>query len=352
MDATAQIAGWGLPDREVDPPSSPLTDADWWVLLTNVRRHRIEGLLVAAVAEGWPCTDPQRAQVLSAHRRAMGSALVLEQLLLELADRLDEAGVRWRVVKGPASAHLDYPDPALRSFGDIDVLVAGADLPRAYSLLESMGGRRRHQAGRLFDVRFGKGAAFSLPTGGEVDLHRTLCLGPYGLALDPDLLFTTPHHFTLAGRRLPALDTTGRFLHACYHSALSGPNRRLAAVRDVAQLTPTTRSDALVALSLARAADGVAVVARALAATAASLAWQPGGTVGELLRWGRELQPSRRDRRWLASYDRGGEGSRARTALALEALPTTKDRLLYAGSVLGPTAMRKVRTTDRRARRS
>ena len=53
----------------------------------------------------------------------MTRALVLEDLLLEVVEMLAAAGIEIRCIKGPAVAHLDYPAPELRSFGDIDLLV-------------------------------------------------------------------------------------------------------------------------------------------------------------------------------------------------------------------------------------
>ncbi|MCC5952484.1 MAG: nucleotidyltransferase family protein [Acidimicrobiia bacterium] len=352
MDPTTLVARWGLVDNDDAGLSAPLEDRAWQRLLANVRRHRIEGLLVAALAAGWPCTEAQRRSAAETHRRAMSTALLLERTALEMADHLDEAGLRWRVLKGVASAHLDYDDPALRSFGDIDLLVAGSDIERVYALLEGIGGRRHHHPGAVFDRRFGKGAAFTLPSAIEVDVHRTLCLGPYGLAIDLDDLLSGVSRFTLATRELPALDPSWRFLHACYHTSLSGPHRRLSAVRDVAQLLPATPDDAHHAISIAERSGGVAVVARAVACAGELLSWQPEGFRGELLRWATALRPTARDRRWLAGYDRGASGSRTRTLLAAEALPTVRERVLYAFSVLGPSTFDKLRRTGERMGRS
>ena len=48
---------------------------------------------------------------------------------------LHEAGLEPVVLKGAALAHLNYPDPALRTLSDIDVLLPTADLGRARAAL-------------------------------------------------------------------------------------------------------------------------------------------------------------------------------------------------------------------------
>ena len=47
----------------------------------------------------------------------------LEQEVLTVIDLLTASAVDVRILKGSAVAHLDYPDPALRSFIDLDILV-------------------------------------------------------------------------------------------------------------------------------------------------------------------------------------------------------------------------------------
>ena len=71
-----------------------------------------------------------------------------------------------------------------------------------------------------FDSRFSKGAAFTMPGGRDIDLHRTFVSGPFGLSVDLGGLFATSTPFVVGGRRLLGLGRTERFLHACYHAAL------------------------------------------------------------------------------------------------------------------------------------
>ena len=77
-----------------------------------------------------------------------------------------------------------YADPALRSFGDVDILVGGADFDAAVGALAALGFRRRFVEPRPgFDARFSKGACLERADGLEIDLHRTLAPGPFGMLL-------------------------------------------------------------------------------------------------------------------------------------------------------------------------
>src|SRR5690606_19262159 len=91
-----------------------------------------------------------------------------------------------------------------------------------------------------FDRRFGKGATVVSPEQLEVDLHRRLAIGRFGVRLPTDVLFEEPGFerpdpLPLAGRTLPALGPPARLLHACYHAALGG-FRHVRVHRDIAQL--------------------------------------------------------------------------------------------------------------------
>ena len=100
-------------------------------------------------------------------------------------EALEKAGIAHRVLKGHAWAHTVYPDPSWRAFGDVDLLVGTDDSDRAVEVLESTGVRRTLPEVRPgFDRRFGKDATLLSASGREVDLHRLLVAGPYGLWVD------------------------------------------------------------------------------------------------------------------------------------------------------------------------
>lgn len=85
----------------------------------------------------------------------------------EIADMLEEAGVCWVLLKGFAAA-IYYPNPSLRTMGDMDILIAPEDFDKAEQQLETAGFIRSHPEWEKEDGRhisYHKGSF-------EVELHR------------------------------------------------------------------------------------------------------------------------------------------------------------------------------------
>lgn len=328
------VAGWGLP-TERECPRSPLDEQLWHALLAAATRERVVGLLAGAVASNdWPATDDQRDDVFRRHREWMGAALRIERRLVLVAEALDGVAVPFIVLKGTAAAHLDYHDPEHRCFGDADILVPGAHIDEARRQIEGMGGTRRYPEPRPgFDRRFSKGLSLTLPGRIEIDVHRTLASGPFGLAIDTNELAQNPDLFALGGRDLPALRQPHRFLHACYHSALGSATARLVPLRDLAQTAPVTNAALDDVLRVAQHWRSEAPVALAVVTAMNELGWR---APTPLAAWAASRVASRVDNRWLAGYvgTRRAYGSQAITAI--EAIPGTRARTAYLYAVLFP----------------
>lgn len=330
----AAIAAYGLVGSQHAFPPHPLTGPAWDELLAAVRRERLTGLLAAAILGGaMPVTDAQLAQVAALQTEISVATLFLERTLLAVSEGFGAHDIELRVLKGPAVARLDYPEPELRVFTDIDVLVRSSDLDAALAVLARMGARRQVPDLRPgFSRRFGKGATLELPDGLEVDLQRTFVAGPLGLRVDLDMLFDSSSSFLLGDCKLMALPTEERFLHSCFGAALGRP-ARLHNLRDIAQLALDDRLDVDRALDLAHAWDAHAVVARAVNMTWSTLAISD---AIELTAWAGGYHLSDRDARVLDAYV-GGDQSYTRQALAaMRVIPTTRLRLAYARALLFP----------------
>lgn len=315
-------------------PARPLPDDGWTAVLTAARRERVTGPLLAAVTSGaLAATAEQERQAARVHTRVVEASLRLEQALVDLVERFECAGVDHRVLKGPAIAHLDEPAPWLRGFGDIDVLVRTGQLETARDLLLAAGGRRRFPEPRPgYDRRFGKGICVVAARGIEVDLHRTLCPGPFGLAIDLPELFAEAQPFVVGGRTLAALSPVRRFLHACYHAVLGSARPRLGSLRDVALTAPADPASAHEAHHLAAAWQAEIVVRHALTEASLALGWSPPTALtGWVSREG-----AGRQRRWLAAYVGAGRSSVLQGLYGAEALDTWTDRARYLHAALRP----------------
>ncbi len=198
----------------------------------------VAGFLATAVIDGVVVADDEtRAAAVDAWRGALVGCVRVEVLLVRVAELLDAAGVRWRVTKGAAIAHLDYAaDVSLRTFGDVDLVIHPADWSRALATLTASGFSRPSPELRPgFDVRFGKGATLVDDEEMEVDLHQRFAVGRFGVRAHMEELFGRADHIVLGGRRVPTLAPYDRLLHACHHLALGGFSG-LRVARDVAQL--------------------------------------------------------------------------------------------------------------------
>lgn len=329
------LATVGIDACEAHFPQQPLADPEWQPLCGAVSAARLEGAMAAAVDCGLlPTTQAQFAHAGELHRSAMSLALLLEREMLETVRDLDRAGVGSRVLKGPAIAHLDEADPARRAYGDVDILVPGRNIATAVEVMEARGGHRRYPQPRPgFDERFTKGISFAFDRNVEIDLHRTLSLGPFGLTIDTDELFASTECFTVGGVAVPALDRPGRFIHAAAHAVLGSSNPRLSALRDLALTAPRDRAETRETLARMQRWQLDAPVARAVAIAQAWLGWTPPTL---LAAWIASADLNRRQRRWLASYEGTSRSSMRLAVGSIEALPGIRRRLAYAWAVAAP----------------
>lgn len=232
------IASFGLPGVP-EPQPSTLSDPDWERLFSLVQDERITGLAIESVAAGWlDLSDQQTERLYTTHRDAMAWSLLIERKLVGLAEVFDLEGIAFVVLKGASVARTMYAEPCLRSFGDLDLLVRSADYARACALLERLGHvRQRPEPRPRFEARFGKGSVHIHPNDRiEVDLHRTLVLGPFGLWIDPEELLDRSATFELAARKIPRLDDTGMLLNVAMHASLGRSESRLVPLRDVVEV--------------------------------------------------------------------------------------------------------------------
>lgn len=242
--AARAVAAFGLP-RRTGSDAISIDETETVALESRLRTEKLTGLAIAAHVHGaLPLSQERFDSVLERHRRAMAWCLMIEDRLLQLDERFRRAGIDYAILKGPAVAHRAYPDPSLRGFGDLDVLVRGEAFRDACTVLGTMGFRRRLAEPRPgFDERFGKAAAHvHVDDSMEIDLHRTLVLGPFGLWIDPGGLLDRAAAFELAGQKIPRLDDTDMLISVAMHAVLGWPPRLLS-YRDVVQVSRSADVD-------------------------------------------------------------------------------------------------------------
>lgn len=345
-DIGRRVVAYGLPGQpeflleglELDrAPDEPLADDRWKPLLQEVQRHRVPGLLMAAVDDGaLAVTESQREDARHLHLNSCSSVLGLERRLLEVVEVLENALIEVVVLKGSAHAHLCYPDPAMRHFGDVDLLVPSHQLYDAVTVLREVRGTRRSvpELRPGFDGRFAKSVTLDDPTGVEIDLHRTLLFGTFAFAIDEDELFADTVTFSVGGRELRALSPETRLLHVSYHAGLGDKRPRGNSMRDLAQVWLTGDHDDARLLSLARGWRSEAVLSHGLELCRDVLDIEVGGSLAEGLR---RRQPGPDEVRAIASYVGANNSHAAKVRASLPFLDRFRDRVAFVRASLAPS---------------
>ena len=230
------IATFDLAGRSYDEVVA-VPDADATQFVAGLERERILGLGVRALQAGrLALCDASTQQMIERHDTVMSQSLQIELMTLRVFRLLESRGIRHRLLKGGALAHSIASNPSDRSFRDLDVLIPGPSLDSAVDVLVGEGATRLQPALRPgFDRRFGKSVTLRLDEV-EIDLHRLLAPGPFGVWMHPNDLFVLKDQVQIANRTIPTLDVTDHLLHGCYHVALGQPVPVLANLRDVVLL--------------------------------------------------------------------------------------------------------------------
>jgi hypothetical protein len=129
------------PSRDTQRLADLLEFVDWYRLLALAEEHGVAGHLTARMRDLPVDLVPQETrQALSERQRSQTfSSLRMSAELFRILDRFNSEGIGALVVKGPALAVQAYGDAAMRSYGDLDLLVRHRDIRRATELMSAAG---------------------------------------------------------------------------------------------------------------------------------------------------------------------------------------------------------------------
>lgn len=214
-------------------PGGLPSDAEWPSWQMRARFQRVVPLLYQLVDQhDTELSHDIREQVRQLQADAMAWAVRVEHAVLDTAKLLDGQELRWAVLKGVATAHLDYVDPAWRQFGDADLLVDPVDFASVCDLLVEAGWHQGYELPRYHEA-FTHAITF-LRDDIELDLHQRLGHRGIGRLVPTDELLDRRSTFEIASTELPALDDNDRLIHAALHAVTSrGTTKRLSSVADV-----------------------------------------------------------------------------------------------------------------------
>jgi hypothetical protein len=217
-------------------------DADTWEEWASLARlERVVPLLYELVdTVPTDLTDEQRIRIHARQTDAQSHAVRLEHHLVAVSTMLEADGVRSAVLKGPATAHLDYPDPSWREFADVDLLIEPDQRADATAALVAAGWSQRYALPEGHE-EFTHALTFVHEAGIELDLHQRIAHRGLGVLVPTRTLLDAAVPLEIGGAQLHALGQVDRMIHAAIHAVTSrGLNRRLSSVADVLRVATAT----------------------------------------------------------------------------------------------------------------
>src|SRR6202521_1993653 len=199
-----------------------LRSVDWARLLTLADEHGVAGHLTASLRGlEEDLIPPEIRQRLADRRRVqVFFTLRLTVELFRILDRFNSEGIGALVVKGPVLAVQAYGDPAMRAYGDLDLLVRPRDIRRATELMIAAG---YAPAVPLSAIDAGKIPGQYLFSQTQlkllVEVHNDLTLRYFPRRLPLDAFFARQIRVPLDAHEAPALSVEDELVLICVHGA-------------------------------------------------------------------------------------------------------------------------------------
>lgn len=199
-------------------------DLDWHRLLRLADWHRLLPLLYWHLQfESSPEIPAMvRTELQAAFARNAAQSLALTAELLAIIRLLEAEDIPALPYKGPALAAQVYGNLALRSCGDLDILVLRTDVLRVRELLLSRGYRPRHEVtstAAAFMLTHRYSEILERADGVTVELHWAFTNGDVAFPLDLGELLPRLRRMRLGGGSVLAFSPEDLLLVLCVHGA-------------------------------------------------------------------------------------------------------------------------------------
>ena len=215
-----------------------LWSADWARLLALAEEHGVEGHLATSfrLLEG-ALVPPEIRQKLAERKRVQTFfTLRLNAELFRLLEQFRAHGIGAVAIKGPVLAVQAYGDPAMRSYGDLDLLVPQQDIRRATELMSAAGFLPAVSLGAIDTGKIPGQYLFSKPDSKLlVELHNDFTLRYFPRRLPLEEFFARQVRVRVDGQEVPALSVEDELVLICIHGA-KHLWERLMWIADVAAL--------------------------------------------------------------------------------------------------------------------
>jgi len=212
--------------------------AEWSRLLVLAEEHGV----LAHLARRFRDVDENlvpaeiRQTLLERQRAQVFSTLRMTAELFRLLDLFAAKDIPALVVKGPVLAVQAYGDPAMRSYGDLDLLVRQRDIRRATESLQATGFQAAVPLSAIDAGKIPGQYLFSQPDAKLiVELHNDFTLRYFPRRLPIEDFFARQIRVRLDGHDTPALAVEDELVLICIHGA-KHLWERLIWIADVAAL--------------------------------------------------------------------------------------------------------------------
>lgn len=226
------------PWREAQHLPKLFSGVDWPRLLLLAEEHHVIGQLAACLSNETQLLVPSEIKQTLLERRRSQTFLILRLIseLLRLLYMFGKEGISALVIKGPVLAVHAYPDPSVRAYGDLDLLVRQRDIRRATELMIASG---YEEAVSLTAIDAGKIPGQYLFSKRDskllVELHNDLTLRYFPSPLPIEDFFTRQVRQCLDGHEVPAPCVEDELVLVCVHGTKHFWER-LSWIADVAGL--------------------------------------------------------------------------------------------------------------------
>jgi len=244
FEASVVFTEWPLLLECASPHSDPgritelVPSSDGARLLALAEDHGVVGHLAARLRGIDTNLVPHETiqALLERQRAQMFFSLRVSAELFRLLDLLAAENIEALVVKGPVLAVQAYGDPAMRSFGDLDLLVRQRDIRRATQLMIGAGYRAQVSLSAIDAGKIPGQYLFGRPESQLlVELHNDFTLRYFPRRLPIEKFFTRQIRVPLDAREAPALSVEDELVLICIHGA-KHLWERLIWIADVAAL--------------------------------------------------------------------------------------------------------------------
>jgi hypothetical protein len=212
---------------------------DWYYLLEAASRHAVIPLLSSNLERLSAVPDTARKYLRAEFQANAMRNLVLSGELIRLLRLFAANGIDALPFKGPALALVAYGDLALRTFGDLDILVRKADFYKAKAILSAEGyisfSPSRIQRDET-QLQFSGDYNFMHQDGQvQLDLQWMVLSRFFSFPLSTEYLWNRREMLTMNGITLPTVSRQDLLLILCAHGT-KHLWARLGWICDVAEL--------------------------------------------------------------------------------------------------------------------